>query len=937
MYDRGTMNDENSESLGSARDSLFLTRVFRLYAKRAEDSLFGAFFVEESEVLDESKLQEAVAVRNIVLSRELASSLIDEDGALRSGEVKRALGECGATLHQLGPERHLESKRRVHILLCLEQLEDAAIRNALKRIHRPYKNPTADRLIRDTLHLASDTKLTDAHARRAALSAWFCLLRQNVGSCFATAPAIMIQQEQPLNFFRDLDELLSTGRLNRTFGGVEHVVPLSPSWGVGELRRPMRVEEGASLWEAPGLKAALDAVGLQPKRLEMRQQQISIEELIEMLLMEENDLTPQDLAECENRGRGRLDASFMGGVVGKEATVDKACARFREQKEAACRAFNLLTENPLLKSWEFTLASFAESGHDFCRWNLYASLGMGSEDAGGIGHKLYHLLKDKVDRLNEEAQEHQVAYEPLYDHVKYLETRVRTASTEEELKYLRMELRSRVAEMDHVLRLRDEAAYKGKLFAQLYTFLLGEYDAYFRDYFQEVYDPDVHEVTVGPYDDSPAGFRLLYKHGRTQTNLWTLIRSADEYVDALVSFFIATEPEIAGAEGLERVGDEVRAIVSQLVSHVKTREFLESAFHRMAIAHKVRPLENPLENLDKVQKKPWVYTSGGTMDTLVAAYYKREQKPSCSERWVEEPAELLAFLLETAKGLSPRMQAALERDPNRSVLIHSPTHAFLFKPGWHPFKKGWESSVYPYTYVRDQWVVPRKRELDEMRLDREAQETLIPLIAKELSGKEREAFLDGTESKGSMSPMEFRDSLLEAAGQMPPYLSDLIDQTLYHHLPCTPHSEVRRHIRELFDALGFEGEKMAVRFEALDGSPTYPAMPAGQLVELCKALLVVELGSVAHEIDWEERILSALRAKRLKLSEPIVFADSNWMRHHFAFVVNPGTQDLEFWRVEEKGERGTPMSIWEQWLNGTRKKPSWGVSQCPFEYGQLDG
>ena len=187
-----------------------------------------------------------------------------------------------------------------------------------------------------------------------------------------------------------------------------------------------------------------------------------------------------------------------------------------------------------------------------------------------------------------------------------------------------------------------------------------------------------------------------------------------------------------------------------------------------------------------------------------------------------------------------------------------------------------------------------------------------------------------------MSPMEFRSALIESAGRALPYLADLIDQTLYHHLPCTSHFEVARHIRELFDVLGFNGEQVAARYEEIGGSPPYPTMPAGQLTDVCKGLLIKELDGVAHGEDWEERLLATLRAKRLKLAEPIVFADTNWARHHFAFVVNPGTQLLDFWRVEEKRERGTPMSIWKHWLNGSKKKPSWGISQHPYEYGQLD-
>ena len=81
--------------------------------------------------------------------------------------------------------------------------------------------------------------MTDSHARKAVLSALLSSLRQNVGSCFATAPAILIQQDQPANFLGDMGQLLGTGRILRVYEGAEYAAPLSLSWGVGDLFRPM--------------------------------------------------------------------------------------------------------------------------------------------------------------------------------------------------------------------------------------------------------------------------------------------------------------------------------------------------------------------------------------------------------------------------------------------------------------------------------------------------------------------------------------------------------------------------------------------------------------------------------------------------------------------------------------------------------------------------
>ena len=97
----------------------------------------------------------------------------------------------------------------------------------------PYSNKIAEQIIGDTLQLHEKTPITDAHARRAALSALICYLRQNVGSCFATAPCIVVHDEQPLQFLKDINELLNTGRLKRTWSGVEYSVPFKSHMGFG--------------------------------------------------------------------------------------------------------------------------------------------------------------------------------------------------------------------------------------------------------------------------------------------------------------------------------------------------------------------------------------------------------------------------------------------------------------------------------------------------------------------------------------------------------------------------------------------------------------------------------------------------------------------------------------------------------------------------------
>ena len=323
------------------------------------------------------------------------------------------------------------------------------------------------------------------------------------------------------------------------------------------------------------------------------------------------------------------------------------CSRFSSFEEA-CKAFKQLTDNALLKSWEFTLASFAETKATFSRWNFYSSLGLNADDVGGIGPCIYRAVQERLDDLNRQVHELQEQYDLLYGQVRYLEVRLRTAS-ETEGKWLRPELSSLVGEFRNIQQMRDAASLKAQNISQLYSLLVEVYDGAFPRFFQEVYDADLHEVSVTLYDDSPAGFRLVYKYGRANTSQWVPIHNANDFIEALVSFFIATETEISSHPVIEKLQDIISQIVSAIVAHVRTPEFLESALRRMAAQHGVSLIKNPLENLDKVEKKPWVYTSGGSMASLISCYFGLENPPFSVTRWVESPMELLVFIIDFSK------------------------------------------------------------------------------------------------------------------------------------------------------------------------------------------------------------------------------------------------------------------------------------------------
>lgn len=946
------------------------------YARDGDN--FKRVFAEEynsiSKRLDKTQFQESCQVRNVLRTRRLANLLVNDKGETNLAVIPRLIGLLKQHMYSMGPNRQYDAKRQDHLLQVLTILnENKEVQRLLKNIDKPVSHRYAEQIIRDTLQLPANTPLTEAHARRAVLSAWMCLLRQNVGSCFATAPAIIIQSDQPEQFLKDIAELLNTGRLKRTFGGVEYTVPLSPSWGGGDLKKLFLIPKGddfeaSEIWVSPGLSAAFEAAGLINPEIDVDEKIktvkdlitsvldirsaaqpyviTSAEEIIKKVLLKSLNITLKDLEDYQNRPKGML----FGGLLMQTGSISggkgQQCETFYSQFAAAGNALKALTDNALLRAWEFSIASFAETKSQFTRWNLYSSLGLGPQDAGGIGSCLYQTISQKLDMANRRVQELQGEYENLFHQLKMIESRMQNVQSEKEAQWIKAEYQSKRNEFYTFEEMRDKVHLRAKNLANLFDYLIEKYDALFPQYFQEIYDADMHDISVGPFDDSPAGFRLLYKHGRTNTSQWTLIHTPNEFIDALTSFFTSTEREFSTDKNLESLETEITEITTAVVNHLRTQEFLETAFYRMAAAHQARPIKDPLENLDKIDKKPWAYTSGGTMGTLVSCYYKLESPPTEVARWVENPMELLVFLADTLKHMPPNLLKEYQDGKHKSMLMHSPTHAFLLKPSSPCFKKAWTTDAFTYTWARDNMIEPKRRFIENILLNEEQMAYLVQKLSLHVPITYRHYFRKTFGNiHGMMRLKDFRNHLvinidkergLKEGGRV--VLSDEdIDALLYRLLPLFPKNELKDRVDAIFSSLATISHENKARlmeiFDLTCQSFTQETVgDASILQDVCKGLMCLAFEDTSTNVDYHGLIAEAAQNLGFAMPPPILFADTNWVKEDFCFVINPGNGRLELWRGDYTGRSLAPMSSWEQWLDGSRRDRTWGVYTKPYEY-----
>jgi hypothetical protein len=903
-------------------------------------------------LIDQSALQDSLRFRGLRRAQIIASSLIDEKGDFQQAILQQWIELLETEGYIVYAEGENEGSLTDHYLAILRKLrDDIALLNSLKRFQKPLCHGWAEELVRQSLGIYQPITLTDAQIRTAVLSALLAPLRQNVGSCFATAPAILIQREQPLQLLDDLHQLLYTGKLKRVFGGVEYSVPLSPSTGVGDLRKLISGDERmGKAWLSPALLNACSLAGLIENTWSWEKKGEALSELIQRTLKEKSAISIEDFLhqslldslrlsdndiELSNRWEvARVKSGKFTTLYTAQNSPDKGelAQRFIKLEKQVRAAFKGFCDHALLKAWEFTLASFSEVKMEFSRWNLYLSLGLHHEEEGGLGQVIYRHLEDKIAQANQAVQKYQTDYEIAFDQVRATEILLKNAASESDARRLQAEYQSRVYHMQACLDMRDKSYTAGSHYTNLFSFLLKQYDAKFPEYFQEIYDAEMQDVRGDFYDDSPAGFRLVYKHGRTDPSLWTLISNSEQYIEVLVDFFNATESDVAAQCDWQGGDQEVLNITSAIISHIRTPLFLKTAFQRMAKAHLGE--QAPLR---AEEKKPWAYTSGGTMTTLLKTYYCRSSDLTEESRWVESEAELLIYLIDALKNQPASITDPFLKETRRGMLMASPSHAFLLLPSLPLYRKGWQEEGFTYTWVRDEVFTPSHQFYANIFLSPAEQQLLIDLFSSELpsllSHHLQQSFILSEEP---VKIIAFRRNVLEHMFNGQPLftrehqqiIADQLDAFLYENLPIISGNEYKIVLRRLFADRYDEAFAEALR--SLPDRPA-PIMTAKWVKEAAKFCWVQAHQAIGYAFDLHQHIARHARFINLAAPTPLLFADTNWAGYYLGFVVNPGTGRLELWRLDQTGSRGRPMSSWQHWINGKEKK-NWSIYTRPSEY-----
>jgi hypothetical protein len=309
-------------------------------------------------------VQPQAAVTGTDYARQAAERLIGPDGRLDRSQIPHML-------NQLNNDRTLSLHHRSQMIKTLQQLERDqklafTINSICERPDKPLHGPAAD-LVRATLNLPpAHERLGPADARKAAVMAILGNLRQgNVGSCFATGPGICVHEDSPGEVANNLKELLEKNCITLRANGSLVQVPLNRRISRGEAQIPLSLgsdgtcygkasEAGRStampykLHRSPGMQGALTALGIPEHQME----QAVAGALWQMGHAGHSMHTVTSQRIIETLARHPPPGSFPGNTSANQRIA------------SALNAFAGKEDVRLLRAWEYTLATHAESANN---------------------------------------------------------------------------------------------------------------------------------------------------------------------------------------------------------------------------------------------------------------------------------------------------------------------------------------------------------------------------------------------------------------------------------------------------------------------------------------------------------------------------------------------------------------------------------------------
>ena len=364
------------------------------------------------------------------------------------------------------------------------------------------------------------------------------------------------------------------------------------------------------------------------------------------------------------------------------------------EKESFCESNNFLSPPPLLKCLEYTIASMTEFSLDTQTFSLSIILGLDPSLVDGLGGKIQSLIREELLKIEKEVHQAQIEAQKALDHVNIINSQLSQASSYERAQSLKAQGYSHSSQMRSCVEKRDELIKESEEISELLKIWIEKAREVFKSYFQDIFDPDL-KITHSSLDDSPAGFRLLCKHGRQNILSWTKIHDEKTFVSCLKDYFLYLENLLGSEYKSKRIKAILVSISSESIQYIHQNNFIESSLKRLKML-----------NATYHYTHPWCYLSGGSLRSLLACFLGKTEVSNEVKIQTKEPVDLLIKLVDLFKDFPLKFQDRFLSDDQRGILAQNESHAFVVKPGFKVFSNFWSDRHFSYTTIRDSFLIP---------------------------------------------------------------------------------------------------------------------------------------------------------------------------------------------------------------------------------------
>lgn len=645
--------------------------------------------------------------------------------------------------------------------------------------------------------------------------------------------------------------------------------------------------------------------------LDAPEQEATSGELLRQVAMRENDISEADLARLDKMKELRPKVLALQGdttspaalklldeydaLQKKVAAKAPKVAQFMKDLASAQDGYLSKEDNRLLRCWEYTISALAEQG----------------------------ISRKNTEQLNKATKD---------------------AMTNE--------FNAALGELDQDADFK-KASKKMDIVA-IASKLRDRYEELMPEILQTGYDASVESKTANDGSSSRGAFYLFDTQGIKDPTQWIKIDDQGKYVTVVRGLVMLAWSQLYEKEKDKKLKEVSRKIADQLADRLGKESFATAA------------AANAKSATGGDAQQPWQKTSGSHQDFMTEAYFGVKD-PARSQTKPGNPEDLANFIVESTSGMWDKLKDGVASNPDgTSVPMGNGPHAFNLKPGSEKLQKlGSQTGATAQEKVAN--FKAAEQADNQKRLDTVASPQVIAALKQKFISK-----------RGKVWDQPVQDELDKLVNPTVKQVSDAMEKALMDDYMAGLDNKVDD-LKQKAQAKGDPFDEAATRQKLVDDrkgvvrgslastiaeTVVPPLKKADQeklldkvirkldidpdLVEAVRERALKALGDNASMSDVEAAVRKALEQEGVKTDAGtsqaildgvsraqgpggLVFADSNWgsgaHRTMFSMIVNPLTNEMEMWQMNEDG---TGMRVMDP---KTWVECPWDIKTDPKQFG----